>query len=71
MSYEAGSPEFERVKDVAARLGEEWENVQILVSRVTEDRTGTDFIQWGQGNIMARERHAQIFLEGEYPGVEA
>jgi len=70
MSYEAGSPEFERVKDLAARLGEEWENVQILVSRVTEDKTGTDYIQWGQGNIMARERHAQLFLESNYRDIE-
>ena len=65
-TYEKGSPEFERIKDVCARLGEDWETVQILVSRVTENKQGTDYIMWGQGNIMARERQAQMFLEAEY-----
>lgn len=53
---------MERIRDCVARLAEDWDNVQILVNRHTGE-DGLDYVQWGAGNLLARERHAQIFLE--------
>jgi len=55
--------ESKRVEEVAARLAEDWEVVQILVSRAEHDGTGRYF--YGIGNWFARQGMADDFVKSE------
>lgn len=55
--------EQEQVEVLAAKLAENWEGVQILVSRVEPDGTGRYF--FGLGNWYTRQGMAQDFINSE------
>lgn len=63
------SAEAKTLEQLGARLAEDWECVQILVSRTEPDGTGRYF--FGVGNWFARQGMAHDFIGSEEARVNA